>query len=172
MFTATIFETEDHLGGQWQYTEPDPVTGEIHSSIYEGVVFHSCRDTSNFSDFPDGSSSIFGLYWSPTIRPILARVRYILQPAATHQIQYEDRKMHTLEGSRHRRLLEICRPSCKITSRQPQLRQLLYKVFDSNPIRASSLLNAVHMAVPSPGQFRLFGSGSSPDVAEASIENC
>ena len=25
------------------------------------------------------------------------------------------------------------------------------------------------MAVPSPGQFRLFGSGSSPDVAEASI---
>jgi dimethylaniline monooxygenase (N-oxide forming) len=51
----------------------------------------------------------------------------------------------------------------------PSFGRLLWKVFDSNPIRAFSLLNAVYMAVPSPGQFRLFGSGSCPDVAEASI---
>jgi dimethylaniline monooxygenase (N-oxide forming) len=29
-----------------------PVTGEVHSSIYQGTVFNSCRDTSSFSDFP------------------------------------------------------------------------------------------------------------------------
>ena len=51
-FNATIFEAQDHIGGQWQYTDPDPVTGEVHSSIYQGTVFNSCRDTSSFSDFP------------------------------------------------------------------------------------------------------------------------
>jgi dimethylaniline monooxygenase (N-oxide forming) len=51
-FNATVFEAQDHIGGQWQYTDPDPVTGEVHSSIYQGTVFNSCRDTSSFSDFP------------------------------------------------------------------------------------------------------------------------
>ena len=51
-FEATIFEAQGHIGGQWQYTDPDPVTGEVHSSIYRGIIFNSCRDTSSFSDFP------------------------------------------------------------------------------------------------------------------------
>jgi dimethylaniline monooxygenase (N-oxide forming) len=51
-YKATIFEAQDHIGGQWQYTDPDPVTGEVHSSIYQGTIFNSCRDTSSFSDFP------------------------------------------------------------------------------------------------------------------------
>ncbi len=51
-FHATIFEAEGHIGGQWRYTEPDSVTGKVHSSIYQGVIFNSCRDTTSFSDFP------------------------------------------------------------------------------------------------------------------------
>ncbi|WEW56715.1 flavin-containing monooxygenase [Emydomyces testavorans] len=51
-FDATIFETRPAIGGQWCYEEPDPVTGETTSSIYEGVLLNSCRDTSSFSDFP------------------------------------------------------------------------------------------------------------------------
>jgi cation diffusion facilitator CzcD-associated flavoprotein CzcO len=51
-FEATIFEAQGHIGGQWQYTDPDPVTGEVHSSIYQGTIFNSCRDTSSYSDFP------------------------------------------------------------------------------------------------------------------------
>lgn len=49
---ATIFEARDVLGGQWCYEEPDPSTGEAMSSIYEGVILNSCRDTTCFSDFP------------------------------------------------------------------------------------------------------------------------
>lgn len=51
-FTPTIYESRHGIGGQWKYEEPDPVTGEAHSSIYEGTTANSCRDTSNFSDFP------------------------------------------------------------------------------------------------------------------------
>jgi dimethylaniline monooxygenase (N-oxide forming) len=51
-FTPTVFESQKHSGGQWRYTEPDPVTGEVHSSVSHGTVFNSCRDTSAFSDFP------------------------------------------------------------------------------------------------------------------------
>ncbi|EEP79631.1 conserved hypothetical protein [Uncinocarpus reesii 1704] len=51
-FNATIFESRDVIGGQWCYEEPDSVTGETASSIYEGVLLNSCRDTSSFSDFP------------------------------------------------------------------------------------------------------------------------
>ena len=51
-FEATILEAQGHIGGQWQYTDPDSTTGEVHSSIYQGVIFNSCRDTSSFSDFP------------------------------------------------------------------------------------------------------------------------
>ncbi|KMU90728.1 dimethylaniline monooxygenase 2 [Coccidioides immitis H538.4] len=51
-FDATIFEARPVIGGQWCYEEPDPVTGETSSSMYEGVLLNSCRDTSTFSDFP------------------------------------------------------------------------------------------------------------------------
>ncbi|KAK8043391.1 hypothetical protein PG993_005821 [Apiospora rasikravindrae] len=50
---ADVFEARAEIGGQWAYqAEPDPVTGELHSSIYDGVVLNSCRDTTGFSDFP------------------------------------------------------------------------------------------------------------------------
>jgi dimethylaniline monooxygenase (N-oxide forming) len=51
----------------------------------------------------------------------------------------------------------------------PTFGRLLKNVFTSNPIRAFSLLNAVYMVMSSAGQFRLFGSGSSPNIAIASI---
>ncbi|KAK2735802.1 hypothetical protein FQN55_001984 [Onygenales sp. PD_40] len=47
-----LFEGRDGLGGQWRYEEPDPETGHATSSIYQGVILNSCRDTSTFSDFP------------------------------------------------------------------------------------------------------------------------
>ncbi|KAK8104795.1 Flavin-binding monooxygenase-like family protein [Apiospora kogelbergensis] len=48
-----VFESRAEIGGQWAYqAEPDPATGELHSSIYDGVVLNSCRDTTGFSDFP------------------------------------------------------------------------------------------------------------------------
>jgi dimethylaniline monooxygenase (N-oxide forming) len=49
--SATVFEAQGHSGGQWRYTEPD-ANGQVHSSVYHGCVFNSCRDTSTFSDFP------------------------------------------------------------------------------------------------------------------------
>ncbi|PGH03805.1 hypothetical protein AJ80_08618 [Polytolypa hystricis UAMH7299] len=49
---ATIFEARDGIGGQWRYEEPDAETGHAMSSMYEGVILNSCRDTSTFSDFP------------------------------------------------------------------------------------------------------------------------
>ncbi|KAK7915147.1 Fmo5 protein [Apiospora marii] len=48
-----VFETRPEIGGQWAYqAEPDKASGELHSSIYDGVVLNSCRDTTGFSDFP------------------------------------------------------------------------------------------------------------------------
>lgn len=38
--------------GQWRYTEPDPHTGEVVSSIYRSIVINTSRDTMNMSDFP------------------------------------------------------------------------------------------------------------------------
>ncbi|EGD83817.1 hypothetical protein H112_07494 [Trichophyton rubrum D6] len=49
---ATVFEGRDVIGGQWNYEDPDPETGETASSIYDNVTLNSCRDTSSFSDFP------------------------------------------------------------------------------------------------------------------------
>lgn len=51
-FVPTIYESRDGIGGQWKHEEPNPVTGEAHSSIYDGTIANSCRDTSSFSDFP------------------------------------------------------------------------------------------------------------------------
>ncbi|KAK7984533.1 hypothetical protein PG989_011935 [Apiospora arundinis] len=51
--TVDVFEARPEIGGQWAYqAEPDPATGELHSSMYDGVVMNSCRDTTGFSDFP------------------------------------------------------------------------------------------------------------------------
>lgn len=38
--------------GQWRYTEPDPHTGEVVSSIYRSIVINTSRLTMNMSDFP------------------------------------------------------------------------------------------------------------------------
>lgn len=50
-FAVQCFEKSDTIGGQWAYN-PDPNSGHVHSSIYEGCILNSCRDTSSFSDFP------------------------------------------------------------------------------------------------------------------------
>ncbi|PGH06138.1 hypothetical protein GX51_02526 [Blastomyces parvus] len=49
---AVLFETCDGIGGQWRYEDPNPETDETISSMYEGVILNSTRDTSSFSDFP------------------------------------------------------------------------------------------------------------------------
>ncbi|KAF2092607.1 flavin-containing monooxygenase [Rhizodiscina lignyota] len=51
-FEVEAFEALPHIGGQWAYCDPDPETGEVYSSIYQGVLLNSCRDSSTFSDFP------------------------------------------------------------------------------------------------------------------------
>lgn len=56
---AELFESRDEIGGQWAYQAVrggDTMTAggeeEIQSSMYDGVIMNSCRDTSSFSDFP------------------------------------------------------------------------------------------------------------------------
>ncbi|EER36539.1 flavin-containing monooxygenase [Histoplasma capsulatum var. duboisii H88] len=49
---AVVFEGRNGIGGQWRYEDPDPETDDAVSSIYEGVILNSARDTSCFSDFP------------------------------------------------------------------------------------------------------------------------
>lgn len=51
-YDAEAFEGLPHIGGQWAYCDPDPETGEVYSSIYQGVLVNSCRDSSAFSDYP------------------------------------------------------------------------------------------------------------------------
>ncbi|CAJ2504557.1 Uu.00g119510.m01.CDS01 [Anthostomella pinea] len=54
-FEADILEARGEIGGQWAYQPISPHTkdqGPIYSSIYDGVVLNSCRDTSGFTDFP------------------------------------------------------------------------------------------------------------------------
>ncbi|KAB5554473.1 flavin-containing monooxygenase [Coniochaeta sp. 2T2.1] len=51
---ATVFETRDIIGGAWAYQPVDPDTdpSEVTSSMYDGTMLNSCRDTSSFTDFP------------------------------------------------------------------------------------------------------------------------
>ncbi len=44
------FEKGSRIGGQWAY-EAEAAPG-VHSSVYDGLIMNSCRDTSAFSDFP------------------------------------------------------------------------------------------------------------------------
>ncbi|RPB13244.1 N-oxide-forming dimethylaniline monooxygenase [Morchella conica CCBAS932] len=46
------FEAQGHIGGQWRYTEPDPQTGEVVSSIYRSIVINTSTNVMNMSDFP------------------------------------------------------------------------------------------------------------------------
>lgn len=47
-----MLEYRPEIGGQWAYqAEPDE-NGEFQSSMYDGVMLNSCRDTTAFSDFP------------------------------------------------------------------------------------------------------------------------
>ena len=49
--SVQCFEKANTIGGQWAYN-PDPNSGDVHSSIYQGCILNSCRDTSSFTDFP------------------------------------------------------------------------------------------------------------------------
>ncbi|KAI9727213.1 MAG: hypothetical protein M1834_008473 [Cirrosporium novae-zelandiae] len=48
----TVFDALPHIGGQWHYSKPTSTSNLVVSSIYDGVVINSCRDTTAFSDFP------------------------------------------------------------------------------------------------------------------------
>ncbi|SPN97370.1 uncharacterized protein DNG_00884 [Cephalotrichum gorgonifer] len=50
-FSVQCFEKSNTIGGQWAYN-PDPDSGDVHSSIYQGCILNSCRDSSSFADFP------------------------------------------------------------------------------------------------------------------------
>ncbi len=43
-------EARPEMGGAWAY-QPD-ASGPVQSSVYAGTMLNSCRDTTNFSDFP------------------------------------------------------------------------------------------------------------------------
>ena len=46
---AVVYEGRSEIGGQWAY-QPDPE--KATSSIYQGTILNSCRDSTSFSDFP------------------------------------------------------------------------------------------------------------------------
>ncbi|KAG0638515.1 flavin monooxygenase-like protein [Tuber brumale] len=46
------FEALGDSGGQWDYTDPDPQTGEVVSSIYRSAVMSSSRKTLIMNDIP------------------------------------------------------------------------------------------------------------------------
>ncbi|KAG8168626.1 hypothetical protein KVR01_001375 [Diaporthe batatas] len=54
-FEAVCFEARPEIGGQWAHqpdVSPSDPAGSVQSSIYDGVVLNSCRDTSALTDFP------------------------------------------------------------------------------------------------------------------------
>ncbi|KAI0011409.1 flavin-containing monooxygenase [Xylariaceae sp. FL0662B] len=52
-FEVEAFEARAEIGGQWAYQPvPDDGSTELQSSMYDGVILNSCRDTTSFSDFP------------------------------------------------------------------------------------------------------------------------
>ena len=51
---AQVFEARPEVGGAWAY-EPcsfDSGRSDVHSSVYQGTILNSCRDTTSFTDFP------------------------------------------------------------------------------------------------------------------------
>lgn len=63
---VTCFESRGEIGGQWaaqpDVTPQDPPE-KVQSSIYDGVVLNSCRDTSALPDFP-ADPARYGDYFS------------------------------------------------------------------------------------------------------------
>jgi dimethylaniline monooxygenase (N-oxide forming) len=51
----------------------------------------------------------------------------------------------------------------------PTFGRLLSRIFTSNPIRGISILTAVYFGICSSAQYRLFGDGSEPEIATATI---
>ncbi|KAK3934598.1 flavin monooxygenase-like protein [Diplogelasinospora grovesii] len=53
-FEVEAFDSRDEIGGAWAYQHctPDATPSEVWSSMYQGTMLNSCRDTSSFSDFP------------------------------------------------------------------------------------------------------------------------
>ncbi|KAK6081522.1 hypothetical protein SCUP234_04727 [Seiridium cupressi] len=49
---ADVLEGRPEIGGQWAYQAGPDEKGELQSSMYDGVILNSCRDTTSFSDFP------------------------------------------------------------------------------------------------------------------------
>lgn len=51
----------------------------------------------------------------------------------------------------------------------PTFGRLFSRIFTSNPFRALSILNGVYFGIFSSAQYRLFGTGSNPEIAAATI---
>lgn len=94
---VTCFEARGELGGQWA-AQPDvrPQDHEVQSSMYDGVVLNSCRDTSALPDFP-ADPARYGDYFSQR-----------------HQLRY------LREYAEHFGLLEHIRFGTKVLSCVPQ----------------------------------------------------
>lgn len=62
----TCFESRGEIGGQWAAqpdVTPQDAPEKVQSSIYDGVVLNSCRDTSALPDFP-ADPARYGDYFS------------------------------------------------------------------------------------------------------------
>lgn len=69
-FEVECFEARGEIGGQWAQQPDVPLhdagagaTATVQSSIYDGVVLNSCRDTSALPDFPIDPAR-YGDYYS------------------------------------------------------------------------------------------------------------
>ncbi|KAL1859589.1 hypothetical protein Daus18300_009590 [Diaporthe australafricana] len=54
-FEVQCFEARSQIGGQWAHqpdVSPSDPAESVQSSMYDGVVLNSCRDTSAMTDFP------------------------------------------------------------------------------------------------------------------------
>lgn len=78
-FSVQCFERGRAIGGQWLY-EPNPGP-DTHSSVYDGVILNSCRDTTGFSDFPVDPAR-YPIYYSHELH-----LRYIREYAAHSELE-------------------------------------------------------------------------------------
>ncbi|KAF9880603.1 hypothetical protein CkaCkLH20_01645 [Colletotrichum karsti] len=89
-FSVQCFERGGAVGGQWLY-EPNPGP-DTHSSIYNGVILNSCRDTTGFSDFPIDPAR-YPIYYSHELH-----LRYIKEYAKHFDLEKHVRFRTTVVG--------------------------------------------------------------------------
>jgi dimethylaniline monooxygenase (N-oxide forming) len=84
----------------------------------------------------------------------------------------EERARQWIQSDRHTvsaHFLPYCDSLANDLGAAPTFGRLLSRIFSSNPIRAMSILHAVYFGMCSSAQYRLFGDGSKPEIATATI---